>query len=51
MGFGRGASYPPQYNQYNPQYQQPGGPYGGGGQPQGPQGGNEQYGQQGPYRQ
>jgi len=48
IGYGRGASYPPQYGQYNPQYQQPGGPYAGG---QPPQGGNDPYGQQGPYRQ
>lgn len=46
MGYGRGGPYPPQYGQYNPQYQ-PGGPYGGGQS----QGGGDPYGQQGPYRQ
>ncbi|OAP63547.1 hypothetical protein AYL99_02774 [Fonsecaea erecta] len=47
LGPGRGAAYPAQYGQYNPQYQHPGGPYGGGQQ----QGGSNPYGQQGPHRQ
>jgi len=46
MGYGRGGGYP-QYQQYNPQYQPPGGPYGGG-QYQGP---NDGRGDRGPDRQ
>ncbi|KAK5208736.1 hypothetical protein LTS03_002211 [Exophiala xenobiotica] len=48
MPYGRGATYAPQYGQYDPRYQQPGGPgqYGGG-QSQGP---NDPYGPEGPYR-
>jgi len=46
-GSGRSGAQPSQYGQYNQQYQQPGGPYGGGQ----PQGGNNPYSQQGPYGQ
>ncbi|EXJ88310.1 hypothetical protein A1O1_05240 [Capronia coronata CBS 617.96] len=47
MGYGRGVAYAPSWGQYNGQYQQQGGPYGG----NQPQGGNDPYGPQGPYRQ
>ncbi|KAJ9616163.1 uncharacterized protein PV06_00791 [Exophiala oligosperma] len=45
--YGRGAAFNPQYQQYDPRYQNPGGPYGGG-QSQGP---NDPYGSGGSYRQ